>query len=105
MEALFIDTFYDTESGFETSKFLEYSDKLWNFANSVKPFECKDIKVFFYLGCPLWPISFLTLSIALISLMLSIRTVTILKDFILIEMIIWFHIALHQIELKWAVNN
>ena len=38
-------------------------------------------------------------------LMLSIRTVTILKDFILIEMIIWFHIALHQIELKWAINN
>ncbi len=45
LDALFIDTFYDTDSTFETSKFNEYSNKLWDFANTVKPFECKDIKV------------------------------------------------------------
>ena len=105
MDALFIDTFYDTESGFETSKFQEYSDKLWNFANSVKPFECKDIKVFFMWAALYGQSLFITLSIALISLMLSILTVTILKDFILIQMISWLYIALHQIELKWAINN
>ena len=45
LDALFIDTFYDSDSTFETAKFNEYTNKLWDFANTVKPFECKDIKV------------------------------------------------------------
>ena len=45
LDAVFIDTFHNAQDNFERSKFLEYTDKLWNFADTIEPFECKDIKV------------------------------------------------------------
>ena len=44
MKALFIDTFYDPINPFEVGKFSEYTTHLWDFAQTVQPFECKDIK-------------------------------------------------------------
>ena len=44
MKALFIDTYYDESSPKENEKFQQYTQELMNFANSVEPFECKDIK-------------------------------------------------------------
>ena len=44
MKALFIDTFYDPSSPKESEKFDTYTNQLMEFANSVEPFECKDIK-------------------------------------------------------------
>jgi hypothetical protein len=44
LNGLFIDTFYDLQSPKETGKFQEYTSNLWEFANTVEPFECKDIK-------------------------------------------------------------
>ena len=44
MKALFIDTYYDESSPKENEKFQQYTQELLEFANSVEPFECKDIK-------------------------------------------------------------
>ena len=44
IEAIFIDTFHDPSNPYEREQFLNNAKKLWDFANSVKPFECKDIK-------------------------------------------------------------
>ena len=44
MKALFIDTYYDPSSPKESEKFDTYTNQLMEFANSVEPFECKDIK-------------------------------------------------------------
>ena len=44
LKALFIDTYYDESSPKENEKFQQYTQELMNFANSVEPFECKDIK-------------------------------------------------------------
>ena len=42
---MFIDTYYDEKSPYEVEKFQENTEKLWNFARSQNPFECKDIKL------------------------------------------------------------
>ena len=44
LDALFIDTFYDKRSPTETAMFKQNAEKLWQFAQQVEPFECKDIK-------------------------------------------------------------
>lgn len=44
MKALFIDTFYEASNPFEVGKFSDYTSQLWEFAQTVQPFECKDIK-------------------------------------------------------------
>ncbi|TRY78665.1 hypothetical protein TCAL_14414 [Tigriopus californicus] len=43
--AVFIDTFYDPSHEIERKMYQKYTQELWNFANSVDPFVCKDIKV------------------------------------------------------------
>ena len=45
LQAVFIDTFYNTINPKEVSKFNEYTAKLMEFADEVKPFECKDIQM------------------------------------------------------------
>ena len=45
LQAVFIDTFYNTKNPKEVSKFNEYTTKLMEFADEVKPFECKDIQI------------------------------------------------------------
>ena len=45
LQAVFIDTFYNTANPKEMSKFKDYTNKLIKFADEVKPFECKDIKI------------------------------------------------------------
>ena len=45
LPAVFIDTFYDKGSRTERERFDENTDKLWKFAKSRNPFECKDIKI------------------------------------------------------------
>ena len=45
LQAVFIDTFYNTINPKEVSKFNEYTTKLMEFADEVKPFECKDIQM------------------------------------------------------------
>ena len=45
LKGVFFDTFYDPDNKFESSKFKENSDNLWNYAISVEPFNCKDVKV------------------------------------------------------------
>ena len=45
LPAVFIDTFYDESSRVEKERFDENTDKLWKFAKSRNPFECKDIKI------------------------------------------------------------
>ena len=45
LEAIFIDTFYNPRDNSEVSKFQKYTNQLWNFADTVEPFECKDIKI------------------------------------------------------------
>ena len=44
LKALFIDTYFDESSPKENEKFQQYTKQLLDFANSVEPFECKDIK-------------------------------------------------------------
>lgn len=66
LDSVFIDTYYYNESEYETSKFNEYTQKLWNFVQSKKgksypkmlrvpiislhvlgsPFICKDVKMY-----------------------------------------------------------
>lgn len=43
--ALFIDTFYEAESPQEARAFRQNTAELFRFANSTKPFPCKDIKI------------------------------------------------------------
>ena len=45
LDGVFIDTFYDPQEQKEKTKFDENLSRLWDFAITVKPFECKDIKV------------------------------------------------------------
>ena len=45
LPSVFIDSFYDMEDSVESAKFAENTQQLFNFANSVKPFECKDIEI------------------------------------------------------------
>ena len=45
LQGVFIDTFYDSMSVKERTKFDENVNHLWNFSINVKPFECKDIKI------------------------------------------------------------
>ena len=45
LPAIFIDTYYKKESQNELDKFQFYTKKLWNFARTRTPFECKDIKI------------------------------------------------------------
>ena len=45
LPALFIDTYYNKDNPQEVEKFELYTDKLWQFARSRNPFECKDIKI------------------------------------------------------------
>ena len=45
LPAIFIDTYYNKNSPTEVEKFELYTDKLWQFARSRNPFECKDIKI------------------------------------------------------------
>ena len=45
LPALFIDTYYNADNPQEVDKFKMYTDKLWQFAKSRNPFECKDIKI------------------------------------------------------------
>jgi hypothetical protein len=45
LPAVFIDTFYDEHSPIEAEAFEENTQKLWQFASSRNPFECKDIKI------------------------------------------------------------
>lgn len=45
LQSVFIDTFYDQTSANETAAFAENSRTLFHFANSSKPFACKDIKI------------------------------------------------------------
>lgn len=44
LRAHFIDTFFDPTNLNETRKFEEYTQNLMDFAQTVEPFECKDIK-------------------------------------------------------------
>ena len=43
--AVFIDTYYNKSNPGEVKKFEFYTKKLWKFAKSRQPFECKDIKI------------------------------------------------------------
>ena len=43
--AVFIDTYYDKNNPVEKEKFDENTNKLWTFAKTRNPFECKDIKL------------------------------------------------------------
>ena len=45
LDGVFIDTFYDPQDENEKTKFDENLSRLWEFSITVKPFECKDIKV------------------------------------------------------------
>lgn len=45
LPAVFIDTYYDRNNSLEVEKFEENTNKLWNFARTRNPFECKDIKL------------------------------------------------------------
>ena len=45
LPAIFIDTYYNRSNPLEKEKFQYYTNKLWQFANSRAPFECKDIKI------------------------------------------------------------
>jgi len=45
LPAVFIDTFYDHSSPMETAQFNKYAQNLIEHANSVDPFECKDIEI------------------------------------------------------------
>ena len=45
LPAIFIDTYYNKNNPQEVEKFNLYTDKLWQFAKSRNPFECKDIKI------------------------------------------------------------
>ena len=44
LPAVFIDTYYNEKNPDEDNKFRYYTDKLWKFSTSRKPFECKDIQ-------------------------------------------------------------
>ena len=44
LKTVFVDTFFEPTSTFESQQFLKYSTQLWNFTSNAKPFECKDIK-------------------------------------------------------------
>lgn len=45
LPSVFIDTYYDQNNPQEKAKFEENTQKLWDFARSRNPFECKDIKI------------------------------------------------------------
>ena len=45
LSAVYIDTYFDKSVPRERNAFNKYTKKLWNFASSRTPFECKDIKV------------------------------------------------------------
>jgi len=45
LDALFIDTFYEANSPQENLAFTQNTAELFRFANSTKPFPCKDIKI------------------------------------------------------------
>merc|ERR1719450_1112559 len=45
LQSVFIDTFYHEESQYETDIFRSNTKKLWNYATSRQPFECKDIEI------------------------------------------------------------
>jgi len=45
LPAVFIDTFHDPNSPHEVAMFKKYSQNLFDHANSVEPFECKDIEI------------------------------------------------------------
>ena len=41
---MFIDTHYDIiNSTYDIGNFTKYTQKLWEFADQIEPFECKDI--------------------------------------------------------------
>ena len=44
LQGVFIDAFYDSGDEHEMEKFSENTKKLWDFAVTANPFECKDIK-------------------------------------------------------------
>ena len=44
LQGVFIDAFYDSGDDYETENFSENVQKLWDFAVTADPFECKDIK-------------------------------------------------------------
>ena len=44
LPTVFIDTYYNEKNPDEDNKFRYYTDKLWKFSTSRKPFECKDIQ-------------------------------------------------------------
>lgn len=43
--AVFIDSYYDPNHETELNMFQKYTQELWDFATTVPPFQCKDIKV------------------------------------------------------------
>ena len=45
LPSVFIDTFYDKNNDYELKKFQEETNKLYTFANTSNPFQCKDIKI------------------------------------------------------------
>lgn len=45
LPSVFIDTYFHPDVAGERAKFLENTNKLLTFAQSVKPFECKDIEI------------------------------------------------------------
>ena len=44
LETIFIDTNYDKTDETELEKFKLYTTALWNFADNVEPFPCRDLK-------------------------------------------------------------
>ena len=45
LDSVFIDTYYHQDSARERQIFEEETRKLWQFANTVDAFQCKDIKI------------------------------------------------------------
>jgi len=45
LPSIFIDTYYHADEPTERAKFTDNTHKLLTFAQSVKPFECKDIEI------------------------------------------------------------
>lgn len=45
LDSVFIDTYYDKNNPPEKEKFDHNTEKLWKFASTRNPFECKDIKI------------------------------------------------------------
>ena len=44
LEMVFIDSYYDESDDHQVDKFKENTDRLWELANRMTPFDCKDVK-------------------------------------------------------------